>query len=151
MNTYYNFIHLMQVRILRMTHSARCVFSAVIAITMPLEAWTLLRATQIDSPAIQKRADISAHKRVNRKWPGAYFRLRTWRVKEENVRRSRSGSKSTRKRRDTSNFRSHKTLAIMAASRAAVFVNCTVAGAIAVNVIHSASHSRLTFSHRPSV
>jgi len=51
----------------------RCVFSAVIAITIPLEAWTLLRATQIDSPAIQKRADISAHERVKPEVTGSVF------------------------------------------------------------------------------
>lgn len=64
------------------------------------EAWTLLRATQIDSPAIQKRADISAHERVKPEVAGShYFRLRTWRVKEENVRRNVVRALSRLKRR----------------------------------------------------
>lgn len=48
--------------------------------------------------------------------------------------------------RDISNFRSRKTFTIMAASRASVFANCTVAGAIAARSI-----PRLILAYFPTV
>lgn len=113
---------------------------------------TLLRATQIDSPTIQKRADISAHERVKPEVAGSVFssawHMACLRIEEANIRVLSRAIRRPYEIRlifvscnicDNGGFAGER-----------VFANCTVADAIATNEIHPASHSRL-LSHRPEV